>query len=405
VFPPAVSHETPNGPIRVLFVIGSLEIGGAEKQLVEIALGLDRERFAPAVCSLAAGGPLAAALAQGGVPVIEIGFQGAARIGTVAALAQIPGRLLRFIRAVRAFRPDVLHGVLFHAYVLGAIAGVLTRVPIVVASRRSLSLFKKGRVHFRVAEWVVNRFTDAIVANSEAVRADAVASEGLSPEAVLVIHNGIDAGRYLTPRDPELRRSLAPGDGPVAIVVANFIHYKGHGYFLEAWAEVCRQFPGATALLVGDGPLRAHYEAEAVERGLGARVRFLGSRTDVPRLLAAADLLVHPSLEEGFSNALLEAMAAGLPVVATTVGGNAEAVRDGSTGHLVPPRDSAALAAAVLEVFSRPDRGRSLGDAGRRRILQHFELSGMVRQYEELYLRLLAQKDPRQHHVRNRGAR
>jgi glycosyltransferase involved in cell wall biosynthesis len=398
----SVSFES--GRIRILFIIGSLDVGGAEKQLVEIALGLDRTRFDAAVCCLGQRGVLAPRLQAGGIPVVAIGMPRASEIGMIAAIATLPFRLFSFFREVRAFRPHVLHGLLFHAYVLGAFAGALLRVPVIVASRRSLSHFKSERRLFQWVERLANRFTDCIVANSDAVRADTLAAEGLPDQAVLVVHNGIEAGRYPVAPQPLLRAGLNAGGGRVAIAVANLIHYKGHQYLIEAWSRVLQEFPDATLLLVGEGPLRASLEAELEARGLTDRVRLLGTRDDVPQLLGASDLLVHPSLEEGFSNALLEGMAAGLPVVATSVGGNPEAIVEGRTGYLVPPRDSDALADAIRRVFRMPDGGRQLGQAGRARVLEQFQLETMIGRYADLYVMLLQRQEGRQQHVRYSGA-
>lgn len=391
--------------IRILFVIGTLDIGGSEKQLVQIATRLDRRRFAPAVCCLSKAGPLTRELTDAGIPVTVIGLNGISHergLRFLRALARLPRDLLRLLWHVRAYRPTILHGVLFHAYVLGALAGMLTRVPVVIASRRSLGLFKNQRPHYRFAERFANRWTDLVIANSEAVRHDALSSEGLQPQDVVVIHNGLDVDPYLQSWGPELRQVLGLDAGPVVIVVANFMHYKGHSYFLKAWADVCRKIENATALLVGDGPLRGACEAEARDLGVDDRVRFLGTREDVPALLAVADLLVHPSLEEGFSNAVLEAMAAARPVVATHVGGNAEAIQDGETGFLVPARDVVALSTAMLQVLQRSDMGRSLGDAGRRRVQEHFQLPAMIQQYESIYLDLLERRAVDRVDVRHR---
>jgi glycosyltransferase involved in cell wall biosynthesis len=299
--------------------------------------------------------------------------------------------ILRFVRVVRRERPAIIHGFLLHAYVFGAIAGGLTGVPVIVASRRSLSRFKTP--FMRLSERVGNWFTDYIVANSEAVRQDAIRTERLSPERIGVIHNGLDLAVYdgiPAGTIRALRDELGLGAGPVAIVVANLHWYKGHEYFLQAWADVCRAHPDAVALLVGDGPVRAAREADARELGIEANVRFLGTRRDVPALLAVADVLVHPSREEGFCNAVIEAMAAARPVVATAVGGNPEAVVDGETGLLVPPLDAGRLAEAVLTVLGLPDRGKAWGVAGRRRAVEQFQRSWMVQRYEALYDQLLA---------------
>lgn len=380
-----------------MFVIGTLDIGGAETQLVEMARALD-PRFAPSVCCLASSGPLAGRLADAGIAVTVIGLhsprQGRGWSRFLPAVARVPIDVARFIWHVRTTRPAIVHGVLMHAYVLGALAGKLTGVPVVVSSRRSQSFFKAGRPILRLGEQVANRWTHRVVANSEAVKQDAVAFEGLHPESIDVIYNGVDLEVYDQVDDrtrQALREELHLGCGPVVIVVANLIGYKGHAYFLRAWAEVCHSIPDAVALLVGDGPVRAQCEAEVRELGIARNVRFLGVRRDVPALLTVADLLVHPSLHEGFCNALIEAMAASRPVVATDVGGNREAVADGLTGLLVPACDAGRLAEATLSVLREPDRGAAMGRAGRQRVADRFQRRRMLRQYETLYDDLLAQ--------------
>ncbi len=392
-----------------MFVIGTLDIGGAETQLVEMARALD-PRFAPSVCCLASSGPLAGRLADAGIAVTVIGLhsprQGRGWMRLLPAMARVPIDVARFIWHVRTTRPAIVHGVLMHAYVLGALAGKLTGVPVVVSSRRSQSFFKEGRPILRLGERVANRWTHRVVANSEAVKQDAVAAEGLHPGSIDVIYNGVDLEVYDQVDDrtrQALREELRLGDGPVVIVVANLIAYKGHEYFLRAWADVCRAFPDAVALLVGDGPVRGQREADARELGIEGNVRFLGVRRDVPALLTVADLLVHASLHEGFCNALIEAMAASRPVVATDVGGNREAVVEGVTGLLVPARDARRLAEATLAVLRQSDRGAARGRAGRQRVADRFQRARMLREYEALYDDLLAQS--MNGHVRHQRAR
>jgi glycosyltransferase involved in cell wall biosynthesis len=237
--------------------------------------------------------------------------------------------------------------------------------------------------------------TDMVIANSEAVRQDAVHQEGLPIDKITVIHNGLEASRFDIPPNDELRRFLNFQKGaPVVGVIANFIYYKGHQFFLDAWASVVEKFPEAVVLLVGDGPLRQEFEGKVDAMGLKESVRFLGTRQDVPELLAIMNVVVHPSLEEGFSNTILEAMAAGKPVLATDMGGNPEAVVQGETGLLVPPRDSRALADAIIWMLDHPDEAARFGEAGRHRVAEHFEISRMVRQYEELYENLVAERCP-----------
>jgi glycosyltransferase involved in cell wall biosynthesis len=375
-------------PAKVAYVIGTLDPGGAEGQLVALATALDRRRFIPTVYCVSSPGALSGPLVAAGVPVRSFGLRGLPVWRRPIAVGRRIGDL---VGALRRDRPDIVHGFLFHGYVLGALAGRWAGAPVVVASRRSLGNFKRGRPHYRAAEVVVNRLTSLVIANSEAVRADTRLRERLAAERVIVIHNGLELSRFDRPPDPELRRRLGADKASVVVgVVANFIPYKGHRFFLDAWAEVVARVPDAVALLVGDGPGRPDIEARAGALGLLPSLRFLGSRLDVPDILSAVDLLVHPSLEEGFCNAILEAMAAGKPVVATAVGGNPEAVVDGETGLLVPPGDGRALAAAIGWILDHPEQAAGFGRAARRRVAERFELSRMVRQYETVYDRLLA---------------
>lgn len=385
-------HRANPPRIRLFYLIGTLEVGGAEGQLVQLVSRLDRRRFEPVVCCLSSGGPYVEALRAAGVSVEVIGFRG---FRIFRHPHRIAAQLFRLVRAMRRWQPHVAHGFLFWAYVLAAYAARLARVPIVLSSRRSLGRFKAGKRHFLALERLANRMTDLVIANSEAVRQDAMREEGLAGEKVVVIHNGLDLTRFGAPPDEALRRSLGlDRKGPVIGVVANFLHYKGHQHFLEAWSAVAQRFPEAVALLVGDGPLRPVVEARLETTGLARSVRVLGTHEDVPALLALMDLVVLPSLEEGFSNAILEAMAAGKPVLATAVGGNPEAVIHGATGLLVPPRDSQTLAETMLWLLERPREAARFGEAGRRRVAERFEISAMVRQYEAVYERLVAEKCP-----------
>jgi len=378
---------------KILFVIGTLDVGGTERQLVELLTRLDRRRFEPVVCCLAAGGALEEPLRRAGVSVHVAGFRGFLRFRGLAFFVRLPkllSELGRFVLIFRRERPDIVHGFLFWAYVLGAYAARLARVPVVITSRRGLSHFKSGKPAFLLMERVANRLTDLVIANSEAVRQDAIAAEGLAAGKVIVIHNGIEAARYCRSTATELRAELAIGqEALVVAVVANLIHYKGHRYLIEAWVEVCRVVPGAVCVLVGEGPVRAALERASSDLGLRESIRFLGTRHDVPAVVAAADLLVHPSLEEGFSNAILEAMAAGKAVVATRVGGNPEAVLDGRTGVLVPPADPRALAGAVIDLLSDSGKRAAMGAAGRRRAAEVFPMEVMVDRYQQVYDELL----------------
>jgi glycosyltransferase involved in cell wall biosynthesis len=371
--------------IRVLHVIGSLDIGGTEGQLVELATRLDPACFDVTVCCLSHGGPHAEALAAAGVQVEIVGLR---RATLWRRPNRLVGDLLRLIGFVRRARPDVVHGFLYWGYVLGALAGRAARVPAIVAGRRGLSRLPRADPRRVLERWAL-RMTDLVVANSEAVRQDVLQSGQVPTSKVLVVRNGVAAHRFAGTSDgaPGPALAVTPG-APVIGVVANLRRCKGVDIFLAAWREVVRHFPKATALLAGDGPLREALERRAAELDVAASVRFLGTCRDVPALLSLVDLVVHPSFEEGLPNAVLEAMAAGKAVVATDVGGTSEAVLDGETGRLVPARDAAALAHAMLWCLRHPGETACYGEAARRRAREHFAIEAMVGRYAALYRQL-----------------
>ena len=373
--------------IRVLYVIGTLDIGGSEMQLVQLVTRLDRRRFEVVVCALTSGGPYLEMLKAAGIPVEIIGYEG---LRIFRYPRRVIAQLVRLVTFMRRVRPDIVHGFLFWAYVIGALAARAARAPIVIASRRSLGRFKANQPHYLAVERIANRVTDLVIANSEAVKEDAVRQEKLPAQKVIVIYNGIDPDRFKLLPDHGLRRSLGlERCDPVVGVVANFIRYKVHEFFLDAWASVVKKCPAGMALFLGDGPERSDIQSRVNAMGLGPSVRFLGIRNDVPALLAIMDLVVQPSLQEGFCNAILEAMAAGKPVVATAVGGNPEAVVHGETGLLVPPGDGRALAEAMVWILEHPAEAARFSAAARRRVAEHFDSMTMVRQYEAVYTALV----------------
>ncbi len=377
--------------VKILYIIGTLDVGGSEGQLVRLVTGLDRQRFEPLVCCLSSAGPYQSVLDAAGIPVEVIGFRGLTIFRHPYRVALQLCRLIHFIRRVR---PVLVHGFLFWAYILGTYAAKVASVPIVIASRRSLGTFKAGQAHYLLLERLTNAMTDLWVANSEAVRQDTVRQEGVDPARIRVIPNGVDPNRFAGSADrPTVRHRLGlPADGPLLLTVSNLIHYKGHGTLLEAVSLITRKHPTARFVLAGEGPMRAEIERRIATAGLADLVRVLGERIDIPDLLRAADLLVHPSDEEGFPNAILEAMAAGRPVVATRVGGTPELVVDGVTGTLVPPRSPAALAAAVSHLLADSQLADRMGAAGRERAVREFSLARMVERTEALYAEVLRSK-------------
>jgi glycosyltransferase involved in cell wall biosynthesis len=232
----------------------------------------------------------------------------------------------------------------------------------------------------------------ALLGNSRAVVAQLLA-EGAPPDRVGLIYNGVDLAPFaaLPPRETLRARAGLGPDTLVMTVVANLHPYKGHGDLLEGLATVAGALPAPWRLLCAgrDTGIGAGLGARARELGLGASVEWLGERADVHGLLAASDLGVLPSHQEGFSNSVLEGMAAGLPMVVTAVGGNLEAVEDGVSGVIVPPRDSRALGTAILDLARDPERRRRLGEAARQRATRVFSQEACVARYARLYTALI----------------
>jgi glycosyltransferase involved in cell wall biosynthesis len=352
--------------LQVTHVVGQLRTGGMEKLLVELARHADRDRFDLRFVCLEDRGPVADEIEACGWEAVCLGCRPGLRPGTVWRLSR------QFIRGCA----DVVHTHNNAPLIYGAPAARLAGVSAVVHTRhgRSPEAGRRQRTAVRLASLLASR---VVCVSEDSGRLSA--AEGIAGRKLTVIRNGIDTARftYLGP---------AP-DGPV-VMVGRLVPAKGVDTLLRAAAIVVRQQPEFRLEIAGDGEARPGLEALSAELGLGEHVRFVGNIGDVPGLLARASAVVLPSLSEGISLTLLEAMARGLPVVATRVGGNPEVVEDGVTGRLVPASDPDALAAALLSVWPASDCTREMGRAGRERVERLFDVRRMVAEYETLYLHL-----------------
>jgi glycosyltransferase involved in cell wall biosynthesis len=379
------------GPI--LLVIRDLAIGGTERHLALLAPRLADRGFRPVVYTLTPEAGLADALETAGVRVLRGWLAGELRWLPSSIRWAVVGPLAaaRLWRLMRRERPAIVHFFLPAAYLVGGLCALLAGQRVRVMSRRSLRRYQQGHPGLaRLEQWLHRRMT-AVLGNSRAVVAE-LRAEGVPPARLGLIYNGIDLEAFeaLPSRDATRARLGIPDGALVLTTVANLIPYKGHADLLEALARAVTDLPARWQLLcVGrDDGIGAALASRAAALGLAAHVRWLGERGDVPGILAASDIGVLASHQEGFSNSLLEAMAAGLPVIATEVGGNAEAVTHGATGLLVPPHDPAALARAVVELARDPARRCALGDAGRVRVAERFSIEACVSRYEQLYRHL-----------------
>jgi glycosyltransferase involved in cell wall biosynthesis len=379
--------DRPNGKrLNIVYLLPNVESGGTERHVLQLVRRIDPLRFSLSLVTVAGGGSLHGTFTER-IPVTVMGDPAKGRKFRKSYLEQIV-TVQALARHLRARKPDILHAYLPAANVIGPIAARLSGVPRVIVSKRAMADYKTHFPLLRRVEPLGNRLADAILVNSDAVRKDVERTERHWDGKFRKIYNGVAPIEPWAPDEGmAFRRSEGiPADALVALCVSNFYPYKGHEELVEAFARIVPAFPNVILLMVGrdSGTLEAT-RARVRERGIEGSVRFVGSRTDVPDLLRASDLFVHPSREEGFSNAILEAMAAGLPVVACAVGGNPEAVVDGETGRLVPSRGAAAFGSAVAELLADPEKRKAMGEAGRVRATERFSLDRMVVEMESLY--------------------
>lgn len=359
-------------------------IGGTERHLVNLAQGLDPSRFELHFACLKRQGEFLSDIENLRAPVTEYG------INSLYNRKAFQERL-RFARYIRENHIQIVHTYNFYGNVFAIPAARLAGTPAIVASIRDTGAYLTSLQ--RRVQRLMCRAADRILVNAEAVRQWLIA-ERYPRQKIRVIPNGIDLARFGPRADGgHFRRELGlPPRAPLVAVLARLNPLKGVEDFLQAAPIIAGRFPQARFLIVGDGDSRRELEVSAARLGLHDRLVFTGFRADVPEVLSAVTVSVLPSLSEGFSNVVLESMAAGVPVVATTVGGNPEAVEDGVTGFLVPPRQPEALARAIGLLLENPQLAAQFGQAGRRRVTEHFSRDQMVRATERLYLDLLQGK-------------
>jgi glycosyltransferase involved in cell wall biosynthesis len=369
---------------RVLHLITSFEVGGTERQAVELLKRIDRRRFDLSLAALRLEGPL--------YQEVAAMFPRAPQFPLTSFYnANAAKQLMRLRDWMIGKRIEILHAHDFYAGLLGAVAGRLAGVR-VIACQRHMRLSDR-----RAHEWgtrLTHRLARRVLVNSEAIRDHLLAGGHIAPEKIVVIHNGLSDGAERAALDNDgrakqraaLLRELNLDEGAKLIgLVARLHPVKGHRYFIEAASRVAAVEPKAHFPLVGDGALRREIEEHAARLGVGDRVHLLGDRSDAALIAAGFDVAVSASLSEGLPNAVMEAMAAGAPVVATAVGGTSELVIDGTTGFLVAPADAGALTLRILDALRNTERSASMAAHGRRRMLSQFSMRRMVESVERLY--------------------
>ena len=378
--------------IEILFIIDYFHrTGGTEKHLAQLIAGLPADAFRCSVVAFDLGAnPLLAALRARGVPIISV------PVGREYVLNAVL-QAWRLSRLIRRNRYDIVQTFHQKADTYGALIARLSGVKHLISSKRDTGQLRKPW-HFFLNRRLKSLF-DAFIVVAEAVRVAVIANDRLPPSRITTIYNGVDIARFTVPsaqqrRDARTHLGFAAEDFVVGMV-AGFRPEKNHDVFFAGLLQAAPSIPSLKVVAVGAGPLLGRFRERTAQTELGARTVFAGDVPEVLPCLWAMDVgCLTSGSNEGFSNAILEQMAVGLPMIVTDVGGNAEAVIDGENGRVIPPLDAAALSRALIDLHRNPARAAAMGRASRTRVEQRFSLERMCAEHIRLYRSLY---DPVRH--------
>ena len=357
----------------ILFLSTSSGPGGAERVISSLAASLDPSRYRAVLCLFRQGW------------IQERSESRGVRTHIVPTRGMADWRwAIRFRRLLEEEHVDLIHAHEFDANVQGAFVAAMSGTPLVATVHGKHYFWEKLRRRLAY-RWVSRRAT--MVAVSEDLKKFIVEKVGVCPERITVLYNGVDVPPPPTQFDVDAcRREFGlPEKDQIVGVVGNLYPVKGHQYLIEGIPAVLKKCPDTSFIFAGRGQLEMELKNQVHRLGLSERVHFLGLRQDIQAILAMLDVFVLPSLSEGLSMAILEAMMAKKPVIATRVGGNPEIVLDGETGFLVPPKDSQALAASLATLLLNRDQATQFAERGKRRAEGLFSLQTMVHAYQSLY--------------------
>lgn len=364
--------------IRVMHLLYSLETGGLEKGTATLVNNMNSEIFESSICCLSGLGTSLKLIKNEEIKIFDM------KTGDAHELFLF----LRLAKLFREQRIDILHAKGWPALFDGVLGARIAGVPVVIYSEHGKNIddfydIKKRRVWTRR---LLAPLIDKIITVSEELKRGLVEITGLNEKQIVCIHNGVFFPDICVENEKK-RREIGLEQNDILIgTVGRIDPVKNFDIFIRSAEEVLKKFPYVKFLLIGDGPIKGELESLTTELGLSKQVIFLGERNDVAELLKIMDIFVLPSKSEGLSNTILEAMSAGLPVIATDVGGNSELVIDGETGILIQPGDVSALATEIINLLQNDEKRRKMGKAGFVKAKREFSIEKMVKSYEELYL-------------------
>ena len=365
---------------RVARIVSYLNVGGVEKRLLAVLERL-KDDFEVEVICIHSRGKLAHFFEEAGIPVTVIPFKSRLH----------PLSLYQLASYLKNRRMDIVHTHMYRPNVSGTIAARLAGVPVVISNVHNIEHWDSKRQV--LMDRVLLPWRDRVIAVSESVKRDYIGKVRSAPEKVEVLYNGVDIQKFSSEFERgKIREAL--GVFPyqkIITCIARLVPQKGHKFLLEAYRHVEEMRRDVVLMVVGGGPLREYLESYSEALGL-KNVKFLGERSDIPKLLSITDVLVLPSLKEGFSNVVLESMAASVPVVITDVGGGKEAVDSGVNGFIVEPRDPISMGKIIWKLLERPKTAIYVAIAGRKRVEESFSIDKMAQLTKQLYYSLLRAK-------------
>jgi len=347
--------------------------------LWNIAKRIDKKKYQVFAACLREGGPYEDKLRRIGVKVKNFDLKTLVDIRII----------LRLVRYIKQNNIDIVETAVFPADVYGRISAKLANVPIIISTMHRVEDHKQEAIYrfLPFVDTVTMALTTKIIAVSGAVKNYLIRRHKIRPEKISVIYNGIDVNKYKSHTNiTEFKKqfNLEPSI-PIVAFIGRLVKVKAASYFLEAAASVLTSGKKAQFLVVGDGPLKQSLVKQTQKLGIDQHVFFIGFRKDIPKILSLIDILVVPSLWEGLPLTILETMSAGKPIIAARVGGIPEAIKNGGTGILVPPKNSEALTGAINDLLAAPKKRKEMGEKAKQRALQLFDVERMVKEYENLY--------------------
>lgn len=375
------------GSFNVLHVVSKLSAsGGIGNQLLTLLKKYERQLFNPIVCSLNGGGPIAEEMESLGIEVITLGID--------FKKGFYPTALKKLYHFCKEKNIHILRAHGYRSSLHSVPAGFLAKVPCIITSFHNVYMPRDRKINRRLTNKLLSLFADCVVTVSEAVKKDIIKYDLVSEKKIKVIHNGVNTSQFLNTQGGRLRNDLNLKTGePVIGSVGRLFAQKGQRYLIEALPILKNDFPDISLIIAGEGPLRHELEGLASRLGVKDNIIFLGTRRDVPEIIALLDVFVFPSIWEGFGNALIEAMSAGKPVIASDISPVKEITNsEEACAILVPIKDSIAIAEAVKKVLNDKSKATILGESARKKVLSNFTIDITYQKYKNLYLSILNKK-------------